>query len=566
MVFFLACQTSKKHSQKTNQTSQSKGLPEEAQLDFTYNFIEGCRERMKGDIENAENRFKECLKIDPTSAAVKYELGNIYRFNGLFDTAIKYGKDCANDDPKNEWYQLLYIECLHNKRQYAAAAEVYNRLVKNYPFRSDFYEGLAAELMYSGNFEKSFKTYDELEKKFGENEAFTLNKIKLLKQLKKNNEIVIEFKKLIKSNPTEAKYYTYFAEYYQETNQNDKALEIYQEVLKIDPKNPMVHLAFADYYKAQNDKANFYNEIKMAFESADLEIDTKLKILSSFYELSEINSDYKKQADELCQLTLKLHPNSAEVHSMYGDFLYKEEKVKEACVEYETAIKLDKSNFSIWIQLLKTKAELGEYTSLESYTEEAMELFPNQSIPYLLNGSANITLKNYQKAITSLLDGIEFVNSNNLLLIDFYSNLGDAYNFMKDYEKSNKAYDDALKVDPDNAVILNNYAYYLSLRKEKLERAEKFSRRSNEITPNNRSYMDTYGWILYQQGKYKEAEVWLSRAAKMGSKSSILEHYGDVLYKLDRKDEALIYWIDAKKAGLNSETLDKKIAEKKLND
>ena len=78
--------------------------------------------------------------------------------------------------------------------------------------------------------------------------------------------------------------------------------------------------------------------------------------------------------------------------------------------------------------------------------------------------------------------------------------------------------------------------------------------------------MDTYGWILYQQGKYKEAEVWLSRAAKMGSKSSILEHYGDVLYKLDRKDEALNYWIDAKKAGLNSESLDKKIAEKKLND
>ena len=251
---------------------------------------------------------------------------------------------------------------------------------------------------------------------------------------------------------------------------------------------------------------------------------------------------------------------------MYGDFLYKDEKIKEAYREYETAIKLDKSNYGIWLQLLKTEAELGEYKALEMHSDEAMELFPNQSIPYLLNGSANITLKNYTKAIASLLDGIEFVINNNLLLIDFYSNLGDAYNFNKDYEKSNKAYDDALKVDPDNATILNNYAYYLSLRKEKLERAEKFSRRSNEITPNNRSYMDTYGWILYQQGKYKESEIWLSRAVKMGTKSSILEHYGDLLFELDRKEEALKYWIDAKTAGQNSETLDKKIADKKLND
>lgn len=521
---------------------------------------------MKGNIEIAENLFKECLKIDPTSSAVKYELGNIYRFNGLYDTALKFGKECANDDQKNEWYQLLYIECLHNKRQYSLAAEVYARLIKNYPNRSDFYEGLAAEYMYGGNYEKSYKTYDELEKKFGQNEAFSLNKIKLLKQLKKNSEVEIELKKLIQSNTSDARYYSYLAEFYQETNMNDKAMDTYQEILKIDPKNPMIHLALADYYKSQNDKENFYKEIKIAFENPDLEVDTKLKILISYYELTDINTTYKQQATELCDILLKLHPNSAEAHSINADFLIKDKKIKEARDEYEKAIKLDKSSYAIWNQLMSMEAELGDYKSLEAHSAEAMELFPNQSLPYFFNGISNSTLKNYKKAIESLNDGLEFVYNNNPLLSSFYSTLGDTYNATKEYDKSDKAYDDALKIDPDNAETLNNYAYFLSLRKEKLEKAEKFSRRCNELKPNNRSYLDTYGWILYQQGKYKEAEEWLARAVKIGSKSAISEHYGDVLYKLDKKEEALKYWIDAKSSGQGSEELDKKIADKKLND
>lgn len=564
-----SCKSTKetRTSAQTDNPAKTKGLSEQDQIKFAYYFVDGCKERMKGNIEVAENIFRECLKIDPNSAAVKYELGNIYRFNGLYDNALKYAKECSAIEPKNEWYQLLLIECLHNKRQYAQAADVYGRLIKIYPNRPDFYEGLAAEYMYGGNFEKSYKVYDDLEKKFGENEAFKLNKIKLLKQLKKNTEAEEELKKLIASNPKEARYYTYLAEFYQENKQEDKALETYKEILKIDPNNAMVHLALADYYKLQNDKENFYKEIKIAFENPDLEIDTKLKILISYYQLSDHNPEYRKQADELCQIMMQLHPNSPESHSIFADFLYRDRKVKEARDEYAKAASLDKSRFAIWNQLLFIESELNDYASMEKHSAEAMELFPNQAAPYFFNGLANIQLKNYPIAIESLNEGIEFVYDNNQLLIQFYANLGDAYNAIKDYEKSDKAFDDALKVDPDNTYILNNYAYYLSLRKKTLEKAEKYSKRCNELAPNNRSYIDTYGWILYQLGKYQEAEEWLGRATKMGSKSAvILEHYGDVLFQLNRKEEALNYWKEAKEAGQGSDLLDKKIADKKLHE
>lgn len=549
----------------TASASTKKGLSAEQQAEFAFDFVEGCKERMKGNVENAEARFRNCLKIDPNATAVKYELGNIYRFAAQYDAALKYAKDCSAADPKNPWYQLLYIECLHSKRLFQQAADVYSKLVKQFPDNPEYYEGLAAEYMYGGAYDKSYKVYDELEKKFGPSEAFTLNKIKLLKQTRRPAEAEQEFKKLIRLNPSEPRYYTYLAEFYQETQQNAKALDTYREVLKIEPNNPMVHLALADYYKSVNDKENFFKEMKIAFENPDLDIDTKYKILSSYYDLSAHNEEFRQQAYELSSIMIRVHPNSGEAYGIHAELLFRDRKVKEARDEFVMAVKYDKTHFDPWNKLMYCDAELNDYASLESHSNEAIELFPNQATPYYFNGIANIQLKHYEKAVESLRDGIEFVYSNNQLLIDFYSNLGFAYNYLKDHEKSDKAFDDALKVDPDNTQVLNNYAYFLSLRRKNLERAEKFSRRSNELSPNNPVYMDTYGWILYQQGKFTQAEEWLASAVKLSAKrSAISEHYGDVLYQLGRKDEALTYWKQAKESGDGSDLLDKKIADQKL--
>lgn len=559
-----SCKTNKQATAGT-EPKTGKGLTTDQQANFAFDFVEGCKERMRGNVENAEARFKNCLKIDPSSAPAKYELGNLYRFAAQYDMAMKYAKECATADPRNEWYQLLYIECLHSKRLYPQAAEVYSRLVKMYPEKPEFYEGLAAEYMYSGAYDKSYKVYDDLEKKFGPSEAFTLNKIKLLKQTKKTAEAEREFKKLIQLNPTEARYYTFLAEFYQDTQQNDKALETYREVLKFDPDNPMVHLAMADYYKSTNDKDNFFKEMKTAFESPDLDVETKYKILASYYDLSVKNDEFKQEAYELASIMIRVHPTAGEAYGIYAEFLFRDKKMQEARDQYVMAVKYDKTHFDPWNKLMYIDADLRDYKSLDSHSTEAIELFPNQATPYYFNGIANIQLKNYEKAVESLKDGIEFVYANNQLLIDFYSNLGFAYNYLKDYDKSDKAFDDALKVDPDNTYVLNNYAYFMSLRKKNLERAEKYSRRSNELSPNNAVYMDTYGWILYQQGKYTQAEEWLASAVKMsGKRSAISEHYGDLLYKLGKKEQALIYWKQAKESGDGSEFLDKKISEQKL--
>ena len=149
----------------------------------------------------------------------------------------------------------------------------------------------------------------------------------------------------------------------------------------------------------------------------------------------------------------------------------------------------------------------------------------------------------------------------------FYTNLGDAYNELKDYSKSDENYEKALSINSKDANVLNNYAYYLSIREDSLDKAEQMSRLSNELEPLQASYQDTYGWIMYKQNKLEEAKIWIEKAISNGANNSaaVLEHYGDILFKLGDTARAFENWQKAKEAGEGaSEFLDKKILEKKL--
>ena len=227
---------------------------------------------------------------------------------------------------------------------------------------------------------------------------------------------------------------------------------------------------------------------------------------------------------------------------------------------------VDKSKYQVWNQLLVCESEMGAFDSLAKHSGEVMELFPEQAAPYYLNGIAYIRLKKYDKAVQPLKEGQQFVFENVPLEVEFCANLAEVYNNLKQYEKSDKEFDKAIELDPNNAPILNNYAYYLSLRKQNLEKAEKMSRRSLDISPNSVNNLDTYGWVLFQEKKYEEAKRYLEKAFDKGgfNRPAIVEHYGDVLFFLNETDKAVENWKKARELGANSDLLNKKIADKKF--
>jgi tetratricopeptide (TPR) repeat protein len=558
-----ACKNSKAIAKaKTNEPSDSK-----KEVIFGSLYVGACAERSKGNLQEALKLFSECLKTDSSSAPAHYEIASIQKMLGNNEAALPPARFAAEADPKNEWYQLLYIDCLNGLRQFSKALKVREQLSKNFPTKSEFKEDLAIQYAVMGQYEKSFHIYEELEKNYGTNEQLTLNKVKLLKSQHKFKEAEVELKKLSASSPNEPRYYAYLAEHYLEQNDLSKAKDMYDRILILDPSNIDIHLALHDFYAKQGKDAEAYEHLKLAMKHPDLDLETKTSIVSSYYRQSESGSELvKRQGLELATIFIQINPNATQANALYADFLRLDKKYKEAASYYYKAAKEEKRDFRVWDNLLFIDNELNLFDSLEHHSATAIELFPNQPINYIYNGVANTQLKNYTKAIQSLRSGVDYVVDNKALLIQFYSALGDAYYYLKDYPNSDLSFEKALKEDSDNTYVLNNYAYYLSVRNQDLEKAERFSKRSNDLQPNNKNYMDTYGWILFQQKKYSTAEEWLKNASKMGAKNAtILEHYGDVLFMLGKKEEALQQWEAAKIAGGNSEALLKKIKDKKID-
>jgi tetratricopeptide (TPR) repeat protein len=249
LLHLTSCKTS---ASAISVPGKKKELTEQQRITLENNFIDAINDKnVKGKPEDAEKKLRYCLSIDPQNAPVKYELSRLLQFTARLDEALQLSKECVETDPKNEWYHLNYIEVLQLRREFVQAADAYEKLVKLFPEKSEYVESMAISYAMAQNYAKAFKIYEDLEKRFGPNETFALNKVKLLKEQRKFTEAEAELKKMIATNPQEPRFYAYLAEFYEDMNEMTKAKEVYETILQIDPNNAMVHLIMSNYYKEQ---------------------------------------------------------------------------------------------------------------------------------------------------------------------------------------------------------------------------------------------------------------------------------------------------------------------------
>ena len=565
-IFSISCSLTHKTKIDNQSITFRKQLTEKERLEYDYVFFNANAEAIKGNSEGAFSLFSQCIHLDPTNPTPYFEIAKIYGFKGNKEKALEYSANAAKLDPKNNWFQELYADNLVEKKQFKEAAQVFQKMIQYNPDKIELYYQLAETQIYSNQLSEAIKTYDKIEEKIGVNEEGNMQKVKLYSELKNSEKAIKELNKLIKLNPKEPKYYGMLGEIYQNAGQGAKALETFNDLLKVDPENPYVHLSLAQYYANQKQDQNMFEQYKLAFANPKLDVDTKMKVLLSYYTITEKKPEYKDQAYELCRTLITAHPEEAKVFAVYGDFLYRDKKLAEAREAFRKANARDKTKFVIWNTILFIDSELNDFDSMLADGKQTIEYFPAEPIGYLFVGFAETQKKDYPAAIAVLKQGKDYVVDNKPMLAQFYSTLGDANQYAKQFAASDSAYDKALQIDSNNVNVLNNYAYYLSLRKVSLKRAEQMSERAVKLQPTVNSYLDTYGWILFQEGNFENAKVWIYKALENGGKDNgtILEHYGDILYKLNDTDKALEYWNNAKSKGGTTDLIDRKIADRKL--
>ena len=354
------------------------------------------------------------------------------------------------------------------------------------------------------------------------------------------------------------------AEIYLANKKLDKAVLVLQEIAETDPNNSFVQLALADYYREKKDESKSYEYLKKAFANPSLNIDQKVRILSPYFSVLD-DAKMKERALSLSELIVTAHPTDPKATAIYADFLYQDKQLEKAKEAYEKTIALDKKVFAVWQNLMFIEVDLADYTSLLKTSNEAIELFPAQQLVHYLNAIAKVQIKDFEGAVNSYKNALMLGLPNKDTESQIYAGLGDAYHSLKKHKESDEAYDKALEIKPNDPYVLNNYAYYLSLRNERLEKSLEMSARSNELLKNNSSFLDTYAWILFQLKRYSDAQIWIEKALTAGGATSatIVEHSGDILFYLNKVEDALKQWKKAAELSTPSDTLKKKIQDKK---
>lgn len=564
MLFFLTANVFADQKKKTNVTQE---LDEKSQLEFDYSFLEGVRSKITGDYQAAIGWYDNCLKINPESPVVKYEIASILMANEDYNGALQLAREAVAGNPDNMWYKVLLASILQKKSMVEEACNVYADILAKYPEKEEFYLIEAGLYTSVEKWQKAIDVYDRYESQNGITEPVSIEKIKLYTKLNDVRNASSELGKLIKKFPDKNEYLSLLAELYFNYNQDKKGLQILDRLLKMDSDNGFVHFYFADYYREKKMTDEMEKHMKGALLSDKIDNGYKIQYILKLILNPDTISVTDIQLNGYMDLLMNKYSDDLSVRALHSDFLKKDNKLVEARDELEFILSKDKNNYLIWEELLLLCNELSDTNRLYSIGKEAVKYFPEQPLPYALSGISLMMQKNFKEALPYFEKGIELTDGRIELKAQFYSYLADCYYNLDSVQKAFDMFDKVLIINPNDPLVLNNYAYYLSLRNEKLDLAEKMSSKAIMLEPNNPTYIDTYAWVLYMRGEYSQARYYMKSAIEKTKEPSgvLYEHYGDILYRSGETDEAVKMWKKAMEIGGEvTGELKKKIEDKNM--
>ncbi len=537
-------------------------LPDEKKArDAMNTFLDAEKAKLTENYDEAVSLYRKTLEIDADYDPAMYELGRLLIYQQNYAEALMWIEKAWKLDESNKWYGLLLVDLYRNNYQINDAIGVMEVLLKQDPNNTDYLLTISGFYALAEEYTKSLNCLERIEVLDGISEKTRLQMKNLYLQQKNFDGAVKAMTELSDAFPAEEKYCSMIAEMYMQAQKTEEALLWYEKVLKINPNNPYIQITLADYYAKLDNTEKAYEYLKQGYSNPNLDIDTKVQILANYLDAGKYQNALVARSHELAKILVETHSDSPKSHAIYGDILFNDSLYVEAAQEFEKVIKLDSSHFAVWNQLLYALSMSQENEKAAQYSLRAMEQFPEMEFPYYVNALANFQLGNYPQIISALEQGLYFV-VNQDLKEQFYMLLGDAYHEQGEPENAYLNYEKCLELNPDNTFVLNNYAYYLSLENRELERAETMAKKAVDLSPNENN-LDTYGWVLFQLGKYDEALVYIQKSMEFTDHPSavILEHMGDVYWKLGDTKQARQYWKKAKKAGGDSKELEGKLKE-----
>ena len=551
---FSSCGSSRKSaisSKNLADVEWQDPLSPEDRRKFNHFFLEAVRLKEKDEMDAAFDMYRHCLAIDSQSAATLYELGKFYMYLGQPEKGEDFLRKAMRTQPGNYWYKETLASYYQRKGEDGKAIEVIEDMVSQFPSRLEPLMALVDLYNRTKDYQKVIHTLDRLEQLDGKSEQISMEKFRMYLAMDNNEKAFSEIESLVKEYPYEMRYLTILGDVYMENGKEEEAYSTYQKVLAQEPEYAPAMLSMASYYEKMGEDSLYRAQLDGLLLNQKVETPTKLNIMRQLIMRSERGDRDSTKIVGLFDSMLAQEQESADVAMLAAQYLLSKRMDEQAKPVLWKVLEIDPENKPARLQLLSFAISKEDLDEVIRICSPAVEYMPEALEFYYYWGIAHYQKDQHDEALEVFKKGVRQVgeNSDKNMVSDFYSIMGDLYHTKKMNVEAYAAYDSALVYKPDNIGALNNYAYYLSVEKKDLDKAEEMSYKTVKAEPTNNTYLDTYAWILFEKGKYAEARIYIDQALQNGGDKSsvVVEHCGDIYWMTGEQEKALEYWMKAEK-------------------
>lgn len=519
--------------------------------------IAGSLFEAKEEYAQAILEFQDALRWEK-DPAVYNALAKNYSALNKHSLAIESAREAVKRAPEKIEYRRTLAQSYLYTFELDSAAMMYEEIVKRDSSAIESWFRLA-QIYQMRSPQKALATYNRIIERFGPQWEVLLQIVELHNVTGRFDRAAEAMKRMTEIDPGNLDLQQNLARAYVRANLPDSAAKVYEDLCERDPRNNEYVAELGGVYLMRKEYAKANEKFEQVIAPDSVAVEDKLRVGEMYFAQIEKDSTAAPYARSIFERIKKKHPQEWRSYWFLGAIGALTRNDSLALNNFKRVTELAKWNADGWVYLSSVFLEKNDYQSVITVLESALKTLPDDPRVNSILGFAYSRTNRTTDAIRVL----EKAHALDPKDINTISQLALIYDGMKNFAESDSLYEHALRLDPNNHLILNNYGYSLCERGLQLQRCLEMAKKAVAAQPDNQAYLDTYGWVYFKLGNYAEAEKWVKKAIEKGNANSVLyEHLGDIYARMNDHERALEQWNIALKLDANNDALKAKIQSK----
>ncbi len=461
--------------QTTKETEQNR--------EVKYLLIEAQTALSKGDLQTAISIYNKCTDLQKDCGVAHYELANIAIAIKNTEVALEHSRKAIKISPKNFWYQFQLAGILEERGMLAQAAETYLVLAQLQNQNLSYLKRSLSLFETVENWKKALTTCELIEKQVGIEFSLLSKKQQLYTKLQKQQKGIEELEKLRVENPQNSEIHCLLAIAYKSIGKEEKADKIYKKTSKLEQITPLSQMILYGYYMRKKAYKKAFEGLKKATESGQILEEVIIKTIIDFQQEKQI-PNLKAYMAEFGSILMEKYPKNSVGYLLKAQEFRENKDFQKAKPLLETALSITPTNYNGLAQLCIVQNVERDWEGLYKTAKEGVKYYPQDHLFYFFKGLSASQKKEYIIAESSLTTAYLYAKVEPVKK-EIQELLADVYYKSGKVEQSFEIYEQLLAKSPEDIMLLNNYAYFLSLERKSLEKAEKMSKKTIEKEPKN---------------------------------------------------------------------------------